>query len=276
MKVNSSADPHHEKRKAYDAAVVLLAKQDDDSLRYAVLEIRRCIEAVVYEKLKVYGDLLPEGSVHQWQPPQAFEALIEIEPTAEESVTYAVGVQSEPGTPSTGPFRPIGTDTRPKGKWIKKTWHKLGFYLHADWPFAGDKSESSPRPFLEKTLADLQPFVNSSFSAIFSNNVEFSCSGCGEKVRVMEKALEKRGYATCLSCNLRYRAEKKDNGFSFFVDELPFACDCGEQAFIASSRIKIGYRFRCRMCKKTFQIVGADWKYAVADEVNPPSQNTQP
>src|ERR1035438_5057609 len=97
MKTNSYADPGTEKRHAYEAAATLLAKEDDDSLRYAALELRRCIEAIVYEKLRVYGDLLPEGSVHQWQPPRAFDALIAIEPDAEATFTFAVAPQAEPG-----------------------------------------------------------------------------------------------------------------------------------------------------------------------------------
>jgi hypothetical protein len=59
MKTNPYADPTTEKRLAYDAAAAMLAKQDGESLRYAALELRRCIEAIVYEKLKLYDILLP-------------------------------------------------------------------------------------------------------------------------------------------------------------------------------------------------------------------------
>jgi hypothetical protein len=68
-------DPRAEKLDAFSAATRLLEKQDDVLLRYAALELRRCIEALIYEKLIVYGDLLPEDSVHKWQPDKAFDAL---------------------------------------------------------------------------------------------------------------------------------------------------------------------------------------------------------
>lgn len=123
-------------RLAYEEAAAMLAKQDDGSLRYAALELRRCIEAIVYQKLKVYGTLLPEGSVHQWQPPQAFDALIALEPGAEETYTYAIAPESEFGKITQGPYRAFGVDERPRGKWIKKTWNKLGSHLHAEWPFS--------------------------------------------------------------------------------------------------------------------------------------------
>ena len=126
MKTNPYADPSHEKRDAFDAATALLAKQDDASLRYAALELRRCIEAIVYEKLKLYGELLPEESIHTWQAAQAFKALIEIEPNAEEDVTYGIAPQTEPDKLPDVPFRNIGTDRRPKGRRVKKVWNSLG------------------------------------------------------------------------------------------------------------------------------------------------------
>lgn len=46
--------PFEEKREAYVAAKALLQMQDEASLRYAALELRRCLEAVVYEKLNRY------------------------------------------------------------------------------------------------------------------------------------------------------------------------------------------------------------------------------
>src|ERR1035438_8417790 len=226
MKTNSYADPGTEKRHAYEAAATLLAKEDDDSLRYAALELRRCIEAIVYEKLRVYGDLLPEGSVHQWQPPRACDALIAIEPDAEATFTFAVAPQAEPGKMPEVPFKAIGVDQRPKGRWIKKTWHKLGFYLHADWPFADDKPKSSPRPFLEKTLNELEPMVSSSFSGMMAMTIDFPCSSCGLTVKVMQKSVESSRRAVCLTCGMPYRAEKTNGNFTFFAEEPPFTCDC--------------------------------------------------
>jgi hypothetical protein len=267
MKTNSHADPTREKREAYHAASTLLAKQDEESIRYAALELRRCSEAIVYEKLKIYGELLPEGSLHQWQPPQAFEALIAIEPGAEATSTYAVALQTELGKMAETPLKPIGVDERPKGKWIKKTWHKLGFYLHADWPFAVDKPKPSPLPFLEKTLTALAPMVNNTFTAMISMTIAFTCAGCGLAVKVMEAAVESSRRAVCLIFGMPHRAEKSDGNFTFYPEEPPFTCECGASTFVPSRQLEVGYKFCCRSCQRIFQIVGADWKYAEADDL---------
>ena len=266
MKTNSHADPCTEKRRSHAAAGALMAKQDDDLLRYAALELRRCIEAIVYEKLKVYGDLLPEGSVHQWQPAQAFDALIAIEPNAEETFTLAVAPQTEPGKMPSSPFKALGVDERPRGKWIKKTWHKLGFYLHADWPFAVDKPRPSPRGLLEKTLDELSPTVSSSVSAMMAMTVAFPCSSCGETVKVIEKSVESSRRAVCLTSGTPYRAEKASGEFTFFPEEPPFTCECGTATFVPSKQLQVGYKFSCRHCKRQFEIVAADWKYVLSEE----------
>lgn len=103
---NPNANPTLEKVAAYEAAVALLQNEGDENARYAALELRRCLEAVVYEKLKIYGALLPQASIQGWQPPKAFDALIAIEPRAQETATFAISLQAQPNleTPSPGPF----------------------------------------------------------------------------------------------------------------------------------------------------------------------------
>jgi hypothetical protein len=272
----SDADPKHEKRGAYEAAAKLLAGEDDASLRYAALELRRCLEAVVYEKLKLYGDLLPERAVKQWQPPQAFNALIEIEPNAEATSSFAVASEREPAKLSCAPFTQIGVDERPNAKWLKKTWNSLGSHLHAEWPFASSKKpKRSTREFLQKTLSDLSPFVNNQFSGMIANTIAFECRGCEATVKVMVTAPQSAHPPVCLSCGVRYRSEEREGGFEFFPDEPPFKCDCGTESFIGFDRLKPGYEFACRTCGLGYVIVGADWKFALASEAKQRSKKEE-
>jgi hypothetical protein len=266
MKTNPYADPHHEKHEAYNAAATLLAKEGDASLRYAALELRRCIEAIVYEKLKFYGELLPEKSVHTWQAAQAFDALIKIEPNAEENVTYGIASQTEPDKLPEGPFREIGTDRRPKGKRVEEIWHSLGSYLHAQWPFSKKQAKGPSRASLENVLKELEPLVNNSFSMFTSDSIDFKCLGCEAMVKVMERAVELGGMAFCLTCGMPYRAEKVGDGFTFIPGRPPFTCECGAATFVPPKQIKEGYKFACRGCKRNFQVVGFDWTYMALEE----------
>jgi predicted nucleic acid-binding Zn ribbon protein len=105
---------------------------------------------------------------------------------------------------------------------------------------------------------------------MMSMTIDFTCSGCGLTVKVMEKAVEGNRKTVCLTCGMPYRAEKTDGGFIFYPGEPPIRCECGAATFVPSKRVEVGYKFSCRSCKKMFQIVGVEWKYVIADDVVQP------
>ena len=227
-------DPSYEKQQAFDAARELLSRNDDNLLRYVALELRRCMEAVVYEKLWGYRDWIPIDAARSWQPPQAFKALLAVEPDADISATIAVGIQKDFGTPSGGPYLSLGVDHRPKYAWLNKTWNKLGSYLHARWPFGKSKEAGGKRQDFEKILTDLEPFVRSTLTFTSSPLVVFECSFCGSAVKVCEQGVRSKWQATCLKCECRFLAKEADTGFTFHLDEPSQECEpCHEQIFCA-------------------------------------------
>ena len=265
--MHTTADPLSEMNAAFTAAKSLLEGSDQTSIRYAALELRRCIEAIVYGKLKIYRELLPGDSIHQWQPPQAFDALLAVDPSAEDTFTFAVGPQTEFDKMSSGPFTTLGVDHRPRSKWLKKTWNKLGHMVHAEWPFAKSRpSEQAKLDFLRKTLQELDLYVRSGFSSNLSVNVTFECVGCGRPVKSMERSLRTAGATTCLTCGTPYRAEEVDGEFRFFAGGPPWKCDCGAATYIPPRQVRIGFTFACRSCKKKFKVVSQEWMVAESDE----------
>src|SRR5450759_58286 len=103
--VSLHMEPTTEKRQALDRAIEMISRGDADELRYVALELRRCIEAVVYEKLWAYRDRFPAEVARKWQPPQAFRALLVMEPDAEHTKIVRFSKQIGPGIPSSGPFQ---------------------------------------------------------------------------------------------------------------------------------------------------------------------------
>lgn len=53
--------------------------------RYACLELRQCIEALAYSKLKAYKDRIPSSLLSKWQPGQAIKILSELEPDSKKN-----------------------------------------------------------------------------------------------------------------------------------------------------------------------------------------------
>jgi len=261
-------NPVDEKRDAYVTAQALLQKQDEASLRYAALELRRCLEAIVYEKLDGYRQFLPAEAAKEWRPGQAFDALIAIEPNAEDTFTLAVAVETSPGQMAPGPYRIVGVDKRPKAKWIKKTWNKLGGRLHAEWPYERHKkSELSQRQFLERTLTEVAPFVENSVTSVMAMTIDFQCTCCGATVKVMEQTLKQKSEAVCLNCWSSYRAEGSVESVVFYPNDDPFQCNCGHEIRLRPKEIEAGYRFPCPECKQVYAVVGSIWNVSPIEEI---------
>jgi|SRR5581483_2879085 len=194
-------DPITEKRAAFDAAKKLLAQKDDSLLRYVALELRRCLESVVYEKLWAYRRRIAAKVARKWQPPQAFRALLIMEPDADKSSVIRFAPEATPGGPVTAPFEILGVDRRPSSAWLNKTYNKLGSLLHAEWPYARERHTPEPsekRRYLEQTVLKLEPFVVRSFTSTLATVVEFTCSVCNQPIIANAAGLEKRTELFCL------------------------------------------------------------------------------
>ena len=128
-----------DKRACMERAEALLAALKPENVRYAALELRLCIEALTYEKLRSFSSVIPQSVLETWKPPQAVKALLEFEPMADQSFTLYAGVEEEYGKPApTMQF--IGQHNSLRLKWLRKHYHRPGNLLHA--PSIGASGES--------------------------------------------------------------------------------------------------------------------------------------
>lgn len=259
--------PIDEKRNALDRALEMLSRDNVGDLRYAALELRRCIEAVVYEKLWAYRDRFPPEVARKWQPPQAFRALLVMEPDAEQTAITRVARQCEPGEPASGPALEFGTDQRFSSAWLNRTYNKLGSYVHASWPFAKNPDKNlleTAKGFLQQTALDMAPLVRRSFTCTLAEVVEFQCSECGTAIKANVAGLKQKGEVVCLNpdCECRYFATPAENGFAFQLDTLTAACpECEQDNRIPTQKIVVGYRFSCSDCGRKYEIVEQLWRF---------------
>jgi hypothetical protein len=252
--------PTDEKIQAYRAATDLLKEGQEYQLPYVALELRRCIEALVYEKLGVYEKWISEKLARTWQPPQAFKALLEIDPGGHGDAVIAVGAQQRPNEPPEEPMKTPGVDRRPDVKWLTDTWNKLGSHLHANWPYSRRSKAGNRRDFYDGVVSELEPFISSHFTAAMTNTIDCPCSECDHIVVISEHGLKSAGYATCLSCWLRYSHREQEGSPRFFLEEPAIECDeCHQQVYLPSAELKDGYEFQCRRCKTRFRAVVNSW-----------------
>jgi DNA-directed RNA polymerase subunit RPC12/RpoP len=266
--------PIDEKLDAFHRAVKLLDQHQDETLRYAALEVRRCLEAVVYEKLWAYKNRLPTEMIREWRPPQAFKALIAIESGARHTSIISVAKQKAFGMATEEPYKQLGIDLRPDVKWLEKTWHKLGKFPHAEFPYDPAEAFAEPdkvRTMLLELVEKIRPFVKTTFTSTVAEIISFECTACGDIVLANKKSIETTGYITCLNprCELRYLVkEKHGEDFEFELENYSADCsECGEQILLPKHKLSTGYEFSCLSCHCHYQ-VDHEWTYRKITESN--------
>jgi predicted RNA-binding Zn-ribbon protein involved in translation (DUF1610 family) len=264
-----------DKRSCFSRARALLATNDDEVLRYACLELRFCIEAVTYDKLRTYAARLPPRVIETWQPPQAMKALRQIEPGADHDFTLRVCRESEPGTPS-GDWVELGSHASLKLPWLRKTYNKLGSYLHVPSPSAQELRPPSASPEtirgdLERILADLEPVVHSKIDSSMALVVSFVCTKCGATIPCNSEGLSETGRVQCLNpkCGASFVAEVQPDGeFLIRLDVATIQClACDQSGPVEKQKLEVGYSFPCPNCGALHQIVEQVWAFTLASEL---------
>lgn len=247
----------------------LLTRDDDPLLRYSCLELRFCIEAITYEKLRLYAKRLPAEVLEKWQPPQALRALLEYEPYADQNFTLRIATKVAPGVPSDN-WVTLGTHHTFKVKWLRKTYNKLGYFLHIPSLNTSNKSSHNAictqlREVLNNIVAELDPIVASPIDSSLASVITFQCSVCEDYVLINKAGLQKNKRAICLNpnCSAEFFAEEDDpDNFVFRLIATAFDCQsCGHGNLIENRKLKIGFRFKCDNCGEEHEFVQRQWGY---------------
>lgn len=261
-----------ERRRAYQSAQDMLAGGEEAVFHLVALELRRCIEAIVYEKLWNRKEWLPADIAHDWRPPQAFDALLVIDPDAEHTETLAVAPESTFGVmPPQEAFTIVGTEARPGLKLLKDNYHKLGSYLHVQSPFlvAKVKDASKRLEYYRQLLGELEPLVQSTVTFNITMTEKFTCHWCKRTITVNASGVESdQSEIQCLGCQGKISI-KKDGDKFILSPQISWAeCpDCKSEVELPTHKLAEGYQFTCA-CGSTFEI-RQGWRFAKIEPVSP-------
>jgi predicted Zn finger-like uncharacterized protein len=251
----------------------LAQNSDLASLLYAVLEARLCIEAIAYDKIRIYAKRLPESVLKKWQPPQVVKALLEYEPDATENFTLSVAEENADG--SLGPMKGLGIHVSFKPSELQKFYNKLGNFLHA--PTVKEKATQSEvqkkadelKSFLTTLLARLTEVCSSTIDGSLASVVDFNCVECGGVILRNADSLKTNPNATCLSaqCQAEYFADISSDPPTFILKATAFECErCKTAINIENRKLGIGKTFKCSNCQASYTIAKRHWGYYLNDE----------
>lgn len=255
-----------DKRSCFAKAKSLVQLGDADSLHYAALELRMCMEYLTYQKLQAYENIVPPEVQAIWQPPQAVRALLEFEPNADRTVEIHFGLEEVPGIPARE-MQPIGTHAALKIQWLRKHYNKLGQFLHA--PNARSSHQHDPAlmvDYLHEVIQDLEAPVGSTILASTLRTVwTVACNQCGKVVVGNSEVLKSGGLAHCFTpgCETQYAASERPDGAIIFKPILMhFTCiKCSADIAVQPKKVELDARFECPSCKQRHKITGKQWEY---------------
>lgn len=255
-----------DKRSCVARAQLLLNNPTSENLRYAALDLRLCIEALTYEKLRAFSEVIPESVLETWQPPQAVKALLEFEPTGDRSFTISIGPEEHPGIESKNMLY-LGQHTALSLNWLRKHYHKLGSILHAPSLLSAPTIDiGSMASYLNGVVADLtEPLRSTITGGSISQVFSFQCVKCQQPVIGNREAIKKTQKAVCFNpqCGAEYVVSMaKDESAKAQLICTEFDCyECTSLIHIENRKLDIGTVFVCQACGKKHRIASRQWLY---------------
>ncbi|HDC4513361.1 TPA: hypothetical protein O8T91_002052, partial [Enterobacter cloacae] len=117
-------------KKSLIKAEDILKNWEDDRLLYAALELRLCIESIVYSRLqKLSTDKVVDISAYlSWQPNKILDYFLSLDPYSltDTKVSFAIGNKKHPPKK----WIEFGSECKIDKNFIKQNYHKLGSFLH--------------------------------------------------------------------------------------------------------------------------------------------------
>lgn len=252
----------HEARECVARAKALLVQSNDHALKYAALELRMAMEALIYDRMSAYKNEIPKSLYETWQPKQVLKRLLEIDPHADVAATISFGVEETPGVQAKV-MTSLGTDTPLSLKDIKGYYDAFGFYLHKPTIKQLEAGNSGDlvrlRERCEDVVAILDKVLSSPvFNWTMGNFSVCPCFRCQKDIkRRITEADGETFTVTCPECGALHNIEKVGDNFRWqpaakFVPCGYTGCDGGLKLW--DDEIVRGQKFQCEKCGESNEL----------------------
>lgn len=233
-----------------------LNSNDDDRLPYAVLELRFAMEAITYDRAQAFKEDLPYEEYSTWQPRKLVAVLAGIDPSIMETSTIRVGLEDQPGVPSTN-MKTLGTEFVLSAEDIKDFYNALGGGLHIP-TMAQFQNDKLPDPAAVRARCDeVVSVVDRVLSSRVWNSTlgvssQIDCFRCKKPMRRRMPHNVKALKAQCFECKAEYTIEEESDGkvlWSPVMDDAPCAnSNCTGKMALWPDEVKPGTFWTCKEC----------------------------
>ena len=244
-------------------ALLEMESADTNRLRYAALELRMALEALVYERAKNYSTDASWKKLSKWQPKKLLRLLLEVDPYADKDAIISVGPSDQEERPAPI-MHCLGRERVLKLEGIDGFYDRLGSYLHIPTKAQVDAGmpESAEKILAKcKELAAIlkEVFESQIINSDFKISSEIKCVRCGAKVYGRLPPSREESVATCLECEAKYRVKSlPDEQAEWQPITQRLQCsnkECIEEVWIFQHDIKPGIEWKCEKCGQQSRII---------------------
>lgn len=249
-----------------------LAADDPLRYRYAALELREAIEALIYERATVFKDDVKPDQLKVWQPRKLMQLLISIDPAINMGCTIKFGDHGPNDEPPTE-MKVLGTETVLRLEDFRDQYDALGSFMHVLTIQKIDEGKTHDVQKLKAKCLQLIPVIESVlnstlFNVHIRNTATTNCARCGFEMRKRFPLGSKEVHVECFNCNAPYLL--KDIGgdqVRWYSKKKHFKCEaegCEKEVGYWMDEVRNEMILECEGCKKKYQI-----RYAVFVEGSP-------
>jgi hypothetical protein len=247
-----------EARQRLSQARALLEAGSNASLQYAALELRQCIELLIYEKLESFAQYLPPSFLKgTWQPDKLLKAMRQLDPNADldQSLALDYPVEESSGVVVKKHIE-LGEHKALKYRWLSDTYHKLGSRLHVSTS-GKEPDNASKAHFLLAVAAEVEEALSSSIVSVFIGQISaIKCDVCQQDFGVSWHYLEKQPAFRCLNekCEAIYRVDAvsaKKVDYKLWTATMTCAT-CGHQTLREARHLRDGLPWDCEQCRRPY------------------------
>lgn len=220
---------------------------------YACLELRFCIEAIVYQKLLHGIDGLPNTIVETWQPNKALKMLIEFDRLSGSDCVIEVHLSNSSEPPKEGWIK-LGEQKFPPVQWINKSYNKLGNFLHLVEPKKAEKSaDKNIKSEVLDIAEELGNFVKGNILLSFNNLDIKQCPACKQDIAFSLEKVRDGELCKCSnrSCGALFKVnvDELSKSLTLSCDIYEIKCEnCSADIVVHESSIRNLNIIECESC----------------------------
>ncbi len=222
---------------------------------HAALELRLCLEALVYYQAEGISKHFGHENWKSWQPQKLINEMTEIDEAAAQQVQ--VSYERPDGSwQSLGSTSPLSLED------IRRHYHYLGSFLHHSISGLALNERAFDKKKIEALLKVLENAVSPNLLRFnFSQNLAFVCAKCDQKiVRKMSVGTTKANIDCPNSnCIASYKVRIEEGALHISKASVTLVCpklDCAAPMEVWSRQVELGRRFKCSKCQ-SISVLGA-------------------